>query len=435
MQISEPIRMNDSQWLDKLGVPTPTSVAELVDITAAKPVMTDDGVMRLGKADSGIVAGVTAMNLDGAAFPPLAMARPNRARVALSSDMPELGVLDALLRDESIGDILVNGTNSIYIDQAGKLVDSGLRFASHEAVWEVAERIVASVGQTLSAERPMIDTRLPDGSRVNIVAPPMAVDGVSISIRKFPAQQVTLETMVASGQLTPELGKFLSELIRTRVNIVVCGGTGSGKTTMLNALSASIPPDERVVTIEDSAELRLQQPHVVRLESRVGNGDKRAEEVTIRDLVKNALRMRPDRIIVGESRGAEAVDVLQAMNTGHDGSMTTLHANGPRDALSRLETMVAIAMPQLPLRLVRQQIAGTINIIINMARCKDGVRRVMYVSEISGMEGDTIVMQDLVTYTDATTDRQGHFRWANGVPRNPIVTDAARVSGMMRSIR
>lgn len=282
----------------------------------------------------------------------------------------------------------------------------------------------------------MLDTRLPDGSRVNIVAPPMAVDGVSISIRKFPTRQITLETMVQSGQMSEELGKFLSECVSKRLNIIVCGGTGSGKTTLLNSLSGSIGEDERVVTIEDSAELRLQQKHVVRLEAKVAVvGGKPESEVSIRDLVKNALRMRPDRIVVGESRGAEALDMLQAMNTGHDGSMTTLHANTPRDALARLETMVSIAMPQLPIRLVRQQIASTVNLIINMARCKDGVRRVMYVSEISGMEGEVVIMQDLVVYTDATSDKKGHFRWANGAPRNPFVMDAARNSGMMRGMR
>jgi len=359
-----------------------------------------------------------------------------RKHAVVDGEMPSLGLLDQFMYDQQIGDILVNGTHSIYVDKAGKLCDSGVRFKTHEEVWEVAERIVASVGQHLSYDRPMVDTRLPDGSRVNIVAPPMAVDGVSLSIRKFPSRQITIDSMVQAGQLTPELAKFLSECIHKRLNIIVCGGTGSGKTTLMNALSGAISPDERIVTIEDSAELKLQQPHVVRLESKVATtADNARHAVSIRDLVKNALRMRPDRIIVGESRGAEALDVLQAMNTGHDGSMTTLHANSPRDALSRLETMVSVAMPQLSIRLVRQQIASTVHLIINMARCKDGVRRVMYVSEVSGMEGEVVIMQDLIVYTEATTDRQGHYRWANGAPRHQLVTDAARNSGLLRGIR
>lgn len=417
------IQMNDEQWLSKLDNLLQADRDKLPEERAAK----------LNVTESKLVAPVSAQP-DAKLFPP--EPAPRRARKVIHQEMPDLGILNQFMQDQQVGDILVNGVHSIYVDRMGKLVDSGVRFGSHEEVWDVAEAIVKSVGQTLSHDRPMVDTRLPDGSRVNIVAPPMAIDGVSLSIRKFPSHQITLETMVESGQLTPELAKFLSECCRTRLNIIVCGGTGSGKTTLLNALSASISPDERIVTIEDSAELKLQQPHVVRLESKVElTADKAHRSVTIRDLVKNALRMRPDRIVVGESRGAEALDVLQAMNTGHDGSMTTLHANSPRDALSRLETMVSLAMPQLPLRLVRQQIASTVNIIINMARCKDGVRRVMYVSEISGMEGEVIIMQDLVVYTEATTDRQGHFRWANGSPRNQLVTDAARSSGMLRGLR
>ena len=389
---------------------------------------------RISSMDSSSVAGVSMSEPQTTHFPPLATPRRNYKTV--HTEMPHLGILDALIKDEKVGDILVNGIGTIYIDKNGKLIDSGIRFETHEQVWAIAETIVKSVGQTLSVDRPMVDTRLPDGSRVNIIAPPMAVDGVSISIRKFPARQITLEAMVKAGQLTPELAIFLSECVHKRLNIVISGGTGSGKTTLLNALSAAISSDERIVTIEDSAELRLQQPHVVRLESRIAASESKAhQEVSIRDLVKNALRMRPDRIVVGESRGEEAMDMLQAMNTGHEGSMTTLHANAPRDALSRLETMVSMAMPQLPLRLVRQQIASTVNLIINMARCKDGVRRITHISEIAGMEGEMIVMQDLLVFTDAAANGQSHFRWANAAPRHQLVTDAARAAGMMRAIR
>jgi pilus assembly protein CpaF len=423
---TEAVFMNDEQWLAKIG----SLVASDHALGAPESPSVSAAQAGLGKPESMKIAAIGAEPN----HPPTATSR--RGRKIMNDEMPDLGLLNQFMADQAVGDILVNGIHSIYVDKNGKLVDSGVRFSTHEEVWDIAETIVKSVGQTLSQDRPMVDSRLPDGSRINIVAPPMAVDGVSISIRKFPTRQITLETMVKSGQMSEELGKFLSQCVAKRLNIIVCGGTGSGKTTLLNSLSASIGADERVVTIEDSAELKLQQPHVVRLEAKVAlTQDKAHQAVSIRDLVKNALRMRPDRIVVGESRGAEALDVLQAMNTGHDGSMTTLHANTPRDALSRLETMVSLAMPQLPLRLVRQQIASTVNLVINMARCKDGVRRVMYVSEISGMEGEVVIMQDLVVYTEATTDRQGHFRWANGAPRNQLVTDAARSSGMMRGMR
>jgi pilus assembly protein CpaF len=423
---TEAVFMNDEQWLAKIG----SLVASDHALGAPESPSVSAAQAGLGKPESMKIAAIGAEPN----HPPTATSR--RGRKIMNDEMPDLGLLNQFMADQAVGDILVNGIHSIYVDRNGKLVDSGVRFSTHEEVWDIAETIVKSVGQTLSQDRPMVDSRLPDGSRINIVAPPMAVDGVSISIRKFPTRQITLETMVKSGQMSEELGKFLSQCVAKRLNIIVCGGTGSGKTTLLNSLSASIGADERVVTIEDSAELKLQQPHVVRLEAKVAlTQDKAHQAVSIRDLVKNALRMRPDRIVVGESRGAEALDVLQAMNTGHGGSMTTLHANTPRDALSRLETMVSLAMPQLPLRLVRQQIASTVNLVINMARCKDGVRRVMYVSEISGMEGEVVIMQDLVVYTEATTDRQGHFRWANGAPRNQLVTDAARSSGMMRGMR
>lgn len=423
----EMVPMSDDHWLSKLNETmdggTPYGLAAPESTQA-----------RIRTTDSSSVAGVSISSVQSSYFPPLAV--PQRIYKSVHTHMPNLGILDALIADQTVGDILVNGIGPIYIDKNGKLVDSGKRFETHEQVWKVAEAIVKSVGQVLSADRPMLDTRLPDGSRVNIVAPPMAVDGVSISIRKFPSRQITLDAMVKAGQLTPELSIFLSEAVRTRLNIIICGGTGSGKTTLLNALSAAISSDERIVTIEDSAELRLQQPHVVRLESRIAASQNKAhQEVSIRDLLKNALRMRPDRIVVGESRGEEALDMLQAMNTGHEGSMTTLHANAPRDALSRLETMVSMAMPQLPLRLVRQQIASTVNLIINMARCKDGVRRITHISEIAGMEGEMIVMQDLLVFTDAATTGQSNFRWANAAPRNQLVTDAARLAGMMRTIR
>lgn len=360
----------------------------------------------------------------------------SKRHASANTKMPSFGILDPLLADQRVHDILINGMQNIYVDIDGQLQDSGLRFGSEEEIWQLAEKIMQTIGHKWSPERPMIDTRLPDGSRVNIVAPPMAVDGVSISIRKFPAMQITLDSMAENGQLMPELAHFLKLCAARRLNMIVSGGTSSGKTTLLNALSAAISPRERIVTIEDTAELRLQQPHVVRLEAKPPiSPDAPHTAVTIRDLVKNALRMRPDRVIVGESRGAEVFDVLQAMNTGHDGSMTSLHANSPREALSRLETMVSLAMPQMATRIVRSQIASTVNLIIQMSRGKDGSRRITHVSEISGMEGEMIVMQDLMTYQEAANGRPGEYRWVTSSPRNMHVTEAAREAGIIRPMR
>jgi len=363
-------------------------------------------------------------------------AEPLKRRAASSNtQMPDLGILKPLMEDERVHDILINGTENIFVDMDGQLYDTGLAYQTEDEVWALAELIMDTIGQRWDDSRPLIDTRLPDGSRVNIVAPPMAVDGVSISIRKFPSLTITLDSMAANGQLTKEISEFLKLCAARKLNIIISGGTSSGKTTLLNALSASISPRERIVTIEDSAELRLQQPHVVRLESKAPTSmDAPHTAVTIRDLVKNALRMRPDRIVVGESRGAEAFDVLQAMNTGHDGSMTTLHSNNPREALGRLETMISVAMPQLTTRIVRQQIASTIHIIIQMARTKDGARRVTHVSEVAGMEGEMIVMQDLVLFQEAP-NKPAEYRWVAGAPRNPLVADAARAAGFLRSLR
>lgn len=355
------------------------------------------------------------------------------AAVQGETRMPSLGILDKLLADDSISDILVNGTECIFVDRAGQLVDSGLRFSSHAEVWAVAERIVAAIGAEWNPERPVVDTRLSDGSRVNIVGPPIAIDGVSISIRKFPKSHITLDSMVDSGQIPVELATFLKECARLRLNILISGGTSTGKTTLLNALSAAIPTGERIVTIEDSAELRLQQPSAIRLETRPASPG--AAEVTARDLVKNALRMRPDRIVVGESRGAEAFEVLQAMNTGHDGSMTTLHANTPRDALSRLESMVMIAMPALNVKVVRQQISSALQVIIQIVRAKDGIRHISHVSEVCGMEGDTIIMQDLLTYVQSPQKPVGEYRWGQGAPRTAELMEAARAAGFIKGMR
>ena len=316
----------------------------------------------------------------------------------LTDDMIALGPLEPLLADDEITDILVNGPFDIYVERHGKLEKTAARFRDSQHVMHVANRIATAVGRRIDEASPMVDARLADGSRVNIIVPPLCLNGGTISIRKFPKQNITLETMVEQKNLSAEMAKFLDIAARCRVNILVSGGTGSGKTTLLNAVSRHIASDERIVTIEDAVELRLQQPHVVQLESRPPNIEG-VGAIAQRELVRNALRMRPDRIIVGEVRGSEAFDMLQAMNTGHDGSMSTIHANTPRDALSRLENMVLMAAANLPLRALRTQIASAINLVVQIERMRDGIRRVERICEISGMEGEIVSTRDIFTFT------------------------------------
>lgn len=343
---------------------------------------------------------------------------------ALLHQLSNMGVLQPLLADETINDILINRHNSIYVERRGKLVKTDVTFPSDGEVMDIAEKIVAAIGRQINPNRPLVDARLLDGSRVNIIAPPLAVDGTSIAIRKFSKRSITLDMMVEQQNISKQLAEILKIMGKCRLNIIISGGTGSGKTTLLNAVSNFIEDDERVVTIEDAAELRLQQPHVVRLETKpmtFNNHGVREEEVSMRDLVKNALRMRPDRIIVGECRGSEAFDMMQAMNTGHEGSLTTIHANHPRDCLSRLENMVGMANLGLPMRSIRQQVASAINVIVQISRMRDGMRRITYVSEIIGMEGDTITMQDLFAYNftgeEADGRLKGEFKWSGIMPR------------------
>ena len=312
-------------------------------------------------------------------------------------DMIGLGPLEPLIRDETINDIMVNGPKQVYVERHGKLELTEVKFRDNDHVMHVATRIVTRIGRRVDEMSPLVDARLADGSRVNVIIPPLAIDGPSISIRKFAKRQITLDTMARQGNISDALATVLKVASRCRLNILISGGTGSGKTTLLNAMSRLIDHGERVVTIEDAAELQLQQPHVVRLETRPASIEGTGE-ITMRDLVKNALRMRPDRIILGEVRGAEAIDMLQAMNTGHDGSMCTLHANTPREALTRLENMVAMSSMRLPAQAVRMQIASAINLVVQISRMRDGVRRITAVSEIVGMEGEVITMQDLFSY-------------------------------------
>ncbi len=327
------------------------------------------------------------------------LSRTERHRMfeQIVADIIGYGPIEPFLADASVNEIMVNGPNAVYIERRGRIEKTAVRFEDDEHLLRIIDRIVAPLGRRVDEASPYVDARLPDGSRVNVIIPPLALNGPVLTIRKFAKIPITAENLVEYGTLTQESLDFLKACVLGRLNILISGGTGSGKTTTLNVLSAYIPNDERIITIENAAELQLRQEHVVTLESRPPNIEGKGE-VTIRDLVINSLRMRPDRIIVGEVRGAEALDMLQAMNTGHDGSMTTLHANSPRDALSRLETMVLMAGMDLPHRAIREQIASAIDLIVHQERMRDGVRRVVSIAEVIGMEGDTIVMQDIFRF-------------------------------------
>ncbi|MPZ32160.1 MAG: CpaF family protein [Rhodospirillales bacterium] len=313
------------------------------------------------------------------------------------NDMMGLGPLEPLLEDEAITDIMINGPKQIYVERGGKLDLTSVTFEDNTHLLNICNRIVSRIGRRVDESSPICDARLLDGSRVNIIIPPLAIDGASVSIRKFGKRQIGFDQMVHQGNISAAMATVLRIAARCRLNLVVSGGTGSGKTTLLNALSGMIDNGERVVTIEDAAELRLQQPHVVRLETRPANLEGNGE-VNMRDLVKNALRMRPDRIILGEVRGPEAIDLLQAMNTGHDGSMGTLHANRPREALTRLENMVTMGVASLPPKAIRTQIAGCLQMIVQISRMRDGIRRITHITEVMGMEGEVVITQDLFTY-------------------------------------
>ncbi|MDQ3155155.1 MAG: CpaF family protein [Actinomycetota bacterium] len=327
----------------------------------------------------------------------------------IEDDALGLGPLQRLLNDESVTEIMVNGHEWIYVERGGHIVDSGLKFGSEQHLRQVIERIVSKVGRRIDESSPLVDARLPDGSRVNAVIPPLAVRGSSLTIRKFSAIPLKVSDLVSFGTMSPQIAELLYSCVSARLNILISGGTGTGKTTLLNVLSSFIPADERIVTIEDAVELKLQQDHVVSLESRPANIEGKGE-ITIRELVKNSLRMRPDRIVVGEVRGGESLDMLQAMNTGHDGSISTLHANTPRDAVARLETLVLMAGMDLPLRAIRDQIASAVNLIVQISRLRDGTRRITHVTEVLGMENDTVVLQDAFVFDyTAGLSKDGKF--------------------------
>ncbi len=367
---------------------------------------------------------------------PVPQMEQDQVATEILNDMFGLGPIEPLLSDDDVNDIMVNGPDHVYVERRGLLELTPLKFRDDAHVLNVAQRIAASIGRRVDESSPMVDARLADGSRVNIIVPPLALDGVVMSIRKFARRDLTLQRMAMGGSMSTAMAQLLEIAAACRLNIIVSGGTGSGKTTLLNAISRYIDTRERIVTIEDAAELQLQQPHVVRLETRPPNLEGEGA-VTQQDLVRNALRMRPDRIILGETRGSEAFDVLQAMNTGHNGSMTTLHANSPRDALVRLESMLMMATATLPLTAIRRQIASAVHVIVQIERGRDGKRRVTHISELVGMESDTIMLQDLFVFQFEASASFGEGIRGSFEPTGlrPGFTETARYYGMEPQLR
>ncbi len=329
----------------------------------------------------------------------IALPRTERQRLyeAVIADILGFGPIEPLLQDATVSEIMVNGPYKVFVEQKGKLRLTNVKFDDNAHVMRIIDRIISPLGRRCDESSPMVDARLPDGSRVNAVIPPIAIDGPIVTIRKFSKNKLSADDLIRFGTITPEMAQFLKACVEVRLNIIVAGGTGSGKTTLLNVLSTFIPDDERIITVEDAAELQLQQEHVVRLEARPANIEGKGR-VSIRDLVINTLRMRPERIVVGECRGAETVDMLTAMNTGHDGSLTTAHANTPRDTISRLETMYMMAGMDIPVKAIREQIASAVDLVVQQARLKDGSRKVINITEVQGMEGDVIIMQDIFVF-------------------------------------
>lgn len=363
---------------------------------------------------------------------PFAIPLGDRERLVeeLISEILGLGPIEPLLKDPSVTEVMVNGPDSIYIERKGRLQKTDVRFRNTEHLMHIIDRIVTAVGRRVDESSPMVDARLADGSRVNVIIPPLSLIGPCVTIRKFSKDVLTVDKMIEFGSFDQRMAEFLEDCVKGRLNIVVSGGTGSGKTTLLNVLSSYVPATERIVTLEDSAELQLKQDHVVTLETRPPNIEGEGE-VTMRDLVRNALRMRPDRIIVGECRTGEALDMLQAMNTGHDGSMTTAHANSARDALSRLETMVLMSGMELPLRAIRSQIASAVDIIVQIARLRDGSRKIINIAEVTGMEGDIITLQDLFYFENHGVDQDGRITGAfltSGL--RPLCTEKLAMNGV-----
>lgn len=381
---------------------------------------------------------IVSRNLDNQFFLPKVKESTEISTYSKIEELLDKSVISELLSDYSISDILINGPFEVYIDRHGKLEKTKTKFKSHAELFKLAESIATSLNRRIDPKRPLIDTRLPDGSRVNIIMPPMAVDGINISIRKFSKENITLDILEKYDTITPMMNKFLVACAICKLNIIISGGTGSGKTTLLNAISQHIPNSERIVSIEDSIELRLQQPHVVRLESKTPEiiGD-RSSEVNIRDFLTNSLRMRPDRIIIGEVRGGEAYDMIQAMNTGHDGSITTVHANNPREAIARIESMIAQINDNIPINVIRKQVTSAVNLIIHVSRQEDGKRKVTNISEIVGMEGDMPIIHDIFLMKKCNIDSKGESilqqEWSGSPPRHSKLAAYVRNNKILRT--
>lgn len=394
VQISSPVILKTKEFWDMESILHNYLVEELKKFNSTDIEEEKKKIQQLGE---------TFLEFEGARF---TFEEKKELLTFVEHELLAFGPITPLLEDSRISEIMVNSPNEVYYEQKGKLYKSNAEFRDDQHVIRVIERIVSPIGRRVDESSPMVDARLPDGSRVNAIIPPLSLKGPSLTIRKFSETPFQVEDLIRFGTMDDKMAKFLDACVKSRLNIFISGGTGSGKTTSLNALSSFIPNDERIVTIEDAAELKLSQDHIVSLESRPPNIEGKGQ-ITIRDLVRNSLRMRPDRIVVGEVRGAEALDMLQAMNTGHDGSLSTGHANSPRDILSRLETMVLMAGFDLPVRAIREQIASAIDLIVQQSRMKDGTRKITHITEVIGMEGDTIVLQDLYVFREAGRSNDG----------------------------
>ena len=413
-----PVSAVAASGLGQRGHPVPPPAQALDPVGKLKEQATAQLFERIGSRlnegtlDEELISGLVRQELNSIieeSSTPLTSEERRRIIREVEDDVLGLGPLEALLNDDTITEIMVNGADTIYVEQKGKLTRSPVTFDDEAHLRRVIDRIVSKVGRRIDESSPLVDARLMDGSRVNAIIPPLAVSGSTLTIRKFSRDALGVNDLIGFGTMTPDMADLLRACVQARLNILVSGGTGTGKTTLLNVLSSFIPSNERIITIEDAVELQLQQDHLVRLESRPANVEGRGE-VTIRDLVKNSLRMRPDRIVVGECRGAEALDMLQAMNTGHDGSLSTVHANAPRDAIARLETLVLMAGMDLPLRAIREQITSAVDLIVQITRLRDGTRRVVAVTEVHGMEGQTVTLQDIFLFDySAGLDANGKF--------------------------
>ena len=396
-------RSSSGEARERLKAEVHEQVNKRIDVVAASRAHTDNQKIAELRAQ---INDVTAQVLAEQAGHNISLEERAELQQEIIDELLGLGPLEDLMRDPAISEIMVNGPNMIYVERSGKLTLSDKHFNDERHLRTIIERIIAPLGRRIDEASPMVDARLPDGSRVNAIIEPLALNGSTLTIRRFGSRRLTMDDLLRFGSVSPECVSYLKAMVEARLNIVVSGGTGSGKTTFLNILSSFIPRTDRIVTIEDAAELSLDQDHVVRLESRPPNLEGRGT-ISIRDLVRNSLRMRPDRIIVGECRGGEALDMLQAMNTGHDGSLTTLHANTPRDALSRLETMVLMAGFDLPVKAIREQVAGAVDVVVQVSRMRDGSRKVTSIAEIVGMEGEIVTMQEIVRYAQRGIDKDG----------------------------